>query len=203
MSPFVRRLGAGTSAVVVALTLAACGSDPAPEPTSTAAPTVTDVTDTEPHNDADVEFARMMIVHHRDALAMAELADSRTQNADVLALAERIAAAQEPEIDVMTAWLESWGEDVPAEGDMGHSMGHDGEMPGAMSDEDMGRLEAAQGEAFDEAFLTLMVAHHEGAIEMAHEHEAAGSAPAALTLSREIATAQAAEIEEMQALLGS
>lgn len=162
------------------------------------------MTDTEPHNDADVEFAQMMIVHHQQALEMAELVPSRSEDLEVLALAERIEAAQGPEIDVMSAWLESWDEDVPDAGSMGHDgMGStDGEeMPGSMSEENMAELESATGEEFDRAFLTQMIAHHQGAIEMAEQHTEAGSAPVALALSREIATAQQAEIEEMQALL--
>jgi hypothetical protein len=72
-------------------------------------------------NEADVEFAQGMIVHHREALRMAELATGRSQNPQVQDLAERISAAQGPEIETMSGWLEQWGEDVPAEGDVGEN----------------------------------------------------------------------------------
>jgi uncharacterized protein (DUF305 family) len=201
-SVVVRTVGAATTALL-AVTLAACGGGGAPEPGASPTPTesVVDVTAIEPHNDADVELAQMMIIHHRDAIAMAEMADSRSDDLDVLSLAEAIAEAQGPEIETMTGWLESWGEEVPAEGDVMDPMAHGADMPGAMSAEDMAALEAAQGEEFDRLFLTQMIAHHEGAIEMAEEHLSSGSAPAALALSQEIATTQAAEIETMQALL--
>ncbi len=57
-------------------------------------------------NDADVTFAQDMIVHHQGALAMAQLAEGRAEDPRVLDLAGRIEAAQEPEIETMTGWLE-------------------------------------------------------------------------------------------------
>jgi uncharacterized protein (DUF305 family) len=64
-------------------------------------------------NDADVAFAQGMIPHHEQAIEMSELADGRAQSAEVKELATAIKAAQGPEIQTMTNWLESWGEDVP------------------------------------------------------------------------------------------
>ncbi|WP_370618931.1 DUF305 domain-containing protein [Mumia sp. Pv 4-285] len=149
------------------------------------------------HNAADVAFAQQMIPHHRQALEMAALAPSRA-GTEVAALAERIGAAQDPEIATMTGWLEEWGKDVPAEDDAhaGHT-----DMPGMMSPEDLDRLEGLTGDAFDAEFLRQMIAHHEGAVAMAEDEVTAGSDPEAIALAQQVVTAQRAEIAEMQALL--
>ncbi len=153
-------------------------------------------------NSADVSFAQDMIPHHRQATEMAELAADRTQNGQVLGLATKIIAAQQPEIDTMSGWLESWDKKVPSESSGMSGMNHGGnDMPGMMSDDQMSSLEAASGEQFDEMFLTMMIAHHEGAIEMAEKEETEGRFGDAVDLAKKIQTDQAAEISTMKSLL--
>lgn len=155
------------------------------------------------HNAQDVSFAQGMIPHHRQALEMARLADGRAASGAVKDLAARIEKAQDPEIRVMTGWLKAWGEDVPeAGGGMDHSAsGHSG-MPGMMDDADMAALEKSSGKAFDTKFLTLMVEHHEGAVEMATTEKSKGRHGPAKAMADDIVTAQNAEIGEMNKLLG-
>lgn len=152
------------------------------------------------HNDADVAFAQEMIPHHRQATEMAALAPSRTDTTDVLDLAEQISAAQDPEIETMTGWLESWGEEAPA--DMGSMSGMES-MPGMMSEDQMAQLKAAQGADFDRLFLTMMVEHHEGAIDMAAAEQEDGQNAEAIALAQKIEADQTAEISTMRELLGS
>ncbi|GAA2027387.1 DUF305 domain-containing protein [Pseudokineococcus marinus] len=163
------------------------------------------------HNDADVAFAQQMIVHHRGALAMAQMADRRAQSPQVQALAERITAAQGPEIDAMSSWLRTWGQEVPdgmsidgmsmdGMGGMG-GMSHGPEMTGMMSSEQMDELEGMSGAGFDQMWLTGMVAHHEGAVEMSRTEQDQGANPQALALAEVIAADQTAEIDEMNQLL--
>lgn len=158
-------------------------------------------------NDADVTFAQDMIPHHRQATEMAALAEGRTRNTEVLDLAAKITAAQGPEIKTMSAWLKSWDKKIPSDdGDMagmdhGSSSGMD--MPGMMSDDDMASLTSASGNAFDKAFLKMMIAHHKGAIEMATTEESDGKYPHAVDLAKKIQKDQAGEITEMEALLQS
>ena len=149
------------------------------------------------HNEADVSFAQDMIPHHRQATEMAAMAESRTENGDVRELASKIIAAQQPEIDLMSGWLKSWGEEVP--GDMSGMSG----MPGMMSAEDMDALEKASGDDFDRMFLTMMIEHHQSAIEMAKTEENEGAFKDAVELARRIQKDQAAEIRTMEGLLQS
>ncbi|WP_432871870.1 DUF305 domain-containing protein [Microbispora rosea] len=152
------------------------------------------------HNDRDIWFAQMMIPHHRQALEMAKLAEDRAGSSKVKELAKQIEAAQGPEIQTMTGWLESWGVQAPGEDAM--PMDHmDHGMPGMMSGEDMKRLEGLKGAAFDKAFLTMMIQHHEGAITMAKEEREAGVYEPAKQMADSIMTSQSAEISTMKKLL--
>ncbi|RYB88589.1 DUF305 domain-containing protein [Nocardioides glacieisoli] len=173
-------------------TLAACGNE--------------DEADTAGgHNDADVTFAQEMIPHHQQAIEMAELAESRAGSEEVKELATDIEAAQGPEIETMTGWLESWGEDVPDEGmsGMDHGDMSSDDMTGMMTDDEMADLEATSGAGFDQMFLTMMIEHHEGAIEMAQTEQSDGEFPDAVAMAEEIETTQAEEIQTMQDLLKS
>ncbi|CAN5853427.1 MAG: DUF305 domain-containing protein [Ilumatobacteraceae bacterium] len=150
-------------------------------------------------NDADVAFAQGMIPHHQQAVEMAELAldPTREASAEVVDLATRIQAAQDPEIQLMTGWLDAWGQPMEmdmAEGDMGS-------MEGMMSEEDMAALAAASGTDFDRMWLEMMTAHHQGAVKMAETEQTAGMDPDAIALAGQIIAAQQAEIEEMRGLL--
>ena len=152
------------------------------------------------HNEADVSFAQDMIPHHRQATEMANMAESRTENPEIRELASKIIDAQQPEIDLMSGWLTSWDEEVPEEmSGMDHSSG----MPGMMSSEDMAALEETSGDDFDQMFLTMMIEHHEGAIEMAKTEEEKGESTDAIALARRIQKDQAAEIRTMELLLKS
>ena len=115
----------------------------------------------------------------------------------VVALAERILAAQQPEIDLMNSWLEAWGVDP----DIGEMEGMDHSGGAMMSDDDMAALEAATGPEASTLFLEQMVQHHTGAIEMAQQELDNGENPAALDLAQTIIDDQTAEIAEMQELL--
>lgn len=198
-----RRLVAAASAATLALGLAACsGADPATGSGAGEASTSEDAA-VEQHNDADAQFAQMMIVHHEGAIEMSELAVERAESPEVVALAERISAAQGPEIEQMTAWLEAWGEPQPD--DMGHGgMDHGGmDMDGMDQAGAMMHLDELSGAEFDRRFLELMTAHHEGAIEMSEEELEDGENADALALARTIIDAQTAEITEMDNLLGT
>lgn len=149
------------------------------------------------HNDADVMFAQQMIVHHEQAIEMAQMAAEQASSAEVKDLAARIEAAQTPEIETMTGWLESWDEPVSAEEDSMAGM----DMGGGMSDAQMDELMAASGEEFDMMFLEMMVEHHTGAVEMAEDEIENGEFPAAIELAETIKSAQEKEIQEMEDLL--
>jgi uncharacterized protein (DUF305 family) len=205
----VQRAALSAGALALAFALTACSDDATAPQTGTAtAGSSSSQASAEAHNDADVTFAQGMIVHHRGAIAMADLAVERAQNSDVQALAERISAAQGPEIDTMSGWLQAWDEDVPegmAMEDMsggGHgAMGEETPAAGMDMEASMTELDAAPAGEFDRMFLEMMIEHHQGAVEMAQTEQAEGENPDALELAQTIETDQTQEIQEMQQLL--
>ncbi|MFI8524117.1 DUF305 domain-containing protein [Promicromonospora sukumoe] len=150
------------------------------------------------HNDADVMFAQMMIPHHEQAVEMADIVLARPDaDPQVAELATQIKAAQAPEIEELDGWLDTWGAERTAEHD-----GHAG-MDGMMSEADLEALGAAAGTEADRLFLEQMVAHHEGAVEMAQAEVESGEDAGAVEMAQTIVDTQAAEIETMEELLAS
>ncbi|WP_117212321.1 DUF305 domain-containing protein [Allorhizocola rhizosphaerae] len=189
-----------SAAVVAALGLSACGHDSMPGMDHGSGNNQPSIPATANFNTADVQFAQMMIPHHAQAVEMAELAASRASDPELKALAATIKGAQQPEIDTMTGWLKSWGQPSAMPG--GHNMpGMGTDMPGMMSEEDMNKLKAASGVDFDRQFARMMIAHHNGAIQMARDEIKNGSNPDAKRLAAAIEQSQAAEVAQLQKIL--
>jgi uncharacterized protein (DUF305 family) len=198
------------AAGVAALLLAGCAGTSTPAADTATPATVVSggpTTVYAAHNAADITFAQQMIPHHQQAVAMAQLAADRATNGEVKQLAARIQRAQDPEITQMQMFLTAWGATAATPtGDPGgmHDMGATmSAMPGIMSDNQMSQLRQATGAQFDRAFLQMMTAHHQGAIQMAQTELAAGQNPDAKALAQRIITAQQGEITQMRTLLGS
>jgi uncharacterized protein (DUF305 family) len=201
------RLALPTAALIGVVVVASCGGDDTNGTDmgsmgdSNASTPSGDEAMSRAHNDADVTFAAGMILHHGQAIEMAEMAASQASDPQVQQLASQIEAAQNPEIEQMSAWLSAWGEDVP-DPSMGDMPGMDtGDMRGMMSSGEMDELSAAQGSDFDRMFLQVMIQHHEGAIDMARDELDQGQNSNALQLAQAIIDGQTAEIETMRHLL--
>ena len=151
------------------------------------------------YSPADAMFMQTMIVHHAQALEMAKLARSRTSNAAIRKIADRIEASQKDEMKFMSDWLRDRGESQAMAG-MGQAHHH---MKGMASPEQMRALAAASGAAFDRQFLQLMTAHHRGAVDMVEElHDIPGTAyePVLYEFTNEVVSDQKAEIDRMNAV---
>ncbi|QDQ91175.1 DUF305 domain-containing protein [Rhodococcus sp. WB9] len=187
------------AAAGAALVLTGCGTDSAGT-SSTSGAATSAVESQAQFNDADVAFLEGMYPHHAQAVQMADMVAGHTDNADVVALAAAIKAAQQPEMDRMTTWLQQWGQPVPTPDMSGmHGMNHGA---GMMSADQMDALTALSGTEFDRQWLTMMIEHHEGAIDMANTELADGESPEARQMAADIVTAQQKEIADMQAALG-
>ena len=185
--------GTALAAVVAAgaLVLSACGSNHDAgmmSPSSTTGASA-----------ADAMFAQMMIPHHEQAVVMSELAETRSSDPEILALAAEIKAAQQPEIEQMKGWLAEWGVPVMSGMDaMGEHGGHG--MSGMLTEEQLDDLAAASGAEFDILFAEGMIKHHEGAIDMA-EDVVDSKDPRVAALAEAIIRTQQAEIAQMKAIL--
>jgi uncharacterized protein (DUF305 family) len=157
------------------------------------------------YSPADVRFMQDMIPHHNQAVQMAALVAERTNREELKDVAGRIDASQEDEISFMQDWLRSRGEMVPEPTE--HAAMHTSHvMAGMATPEQMAELAASNGTDFDRLFLTLMIAHHDGAVKMVEELlKQPGSAYDTVLFEfvGDITNDQTAEIERMNALLVS
>ncbi|MBC7303425.1 MAG: DUF305 domain-containing protein [Nocardia sp.] len=189
------------AAIATALLAAGCGDDSTTTttPTTEYAATTSAAADTgATFNDADVTFLQMMYPHHAQAVEMAKMVPSHTQNQELIALAAQVEKAQAPEMAQITDLLTGFGKPAPS-ATAGHG-GHD--MPGMMTDEQMSSLDAANGADFDKQWLEMMIDHHEGAVGMAQTELDSGVDPESRQLATKIIADQEAEIATMRGMLG-
>lgn len=186
-------------AIIATLSMAGCASEinnslEEPSVTANAAEQVG-------YSQPDLMFAQMMIPHHEQALEMSIIALEVSKNNDVLAIAQGIFDEQDTEIQQMKSWLSSSSAKSAAEQMDHEAMGHgSGQMAGMASYEQIDQLAELATPEFDKLFLTLMIAHHEGALEMVSLIEQSRNAEAR-TLAKEIVTTQKQEISKMKELL--
>ena len=155
------------------------------------------------HTQADVEFMQGMIGHHAQALEMTALFEGRTETEDIRMLALRIEVSQTDEIKMMQGWLRARGEDAP---DVGAHHEHGMLMPGMLTPEEMGQLEAATGAEFERLFLQFMISHHEGALIMVdnlYANPGAGQEETVSAFSGEVVADQGIEIRRMREMLAA
>ena len=211
--PTLRRLGP----LLVAGALAFFGvaaSGGAPPPTTASGPTVivpgrpgepakvqpadqVKAPDGNTYSTTDIWFVRMMIPHHTQAIEMASLAAGRAHNPQITAIAERIKAAQGPEIIQLRAWLKKRGLAEKTD-DSAHDHST---MPGMQSPEAIRALADAKGDQFDRMFVTMMSAHHQGAIDMAGLRLRSGGDIAVERLANAVGFEQEVEITRMHEIL--
>jgi uncharacterized protein (DUF305 family) len=196
MTPMSRPM----AALAAALLLSSCSSqapDGHPAQPQTTQPVITG----QPagYNADDVAFATNMIPHHQQAVDLSALVQDRSSNAELIALAKQISAAQQPEIDVMRVFLVQWKENPDT--NSGHS-GHGATMPGMVDGATMAKLASLNGAEFDKLWLESMISHHQGAIEMAKAQIANGDNVDAKALATNIVTTQEAEIDQMKQMVG-
>ncbi len=153
---------------------------------------------------ADVAFMQHMIVHHQQAVDMAKLVKDRTNTEDLKTIAGRIESSQADEITFMQTWLKERGEPTEDPAMKGHAEHMHHMMKGMASPEDMKALAAAKGADFDRQFLTLMIAHHDGALDMVEElldEEGTAADPVLFQFVGDVESEQKTEIGRMDKLL--
>lgn len=192
-------IGGGAWAQDVAIVQPGAPGDPVKTLSAAEAATIADTS----YSLDDVRFMQDMIPHHMQAVEMALLVDDRSNTSGIVDIAGRIKASQEDEIAFMEGWLGERGEKVP--GDHAHHHTHMSHADmGMASPEQMTALAAASGVEFDNLFLTLMIRHHEGAVDMVNDLlDQPGSAydPVLFEFVNDVVNDQNAEIERMNKLL--
>jgi uncharacterized protein (DUF305 family) len=155
---------------------------------------------------ADVAFMQGMIVHHQQAVDMAKLVKDRTNTEELKTIAGRIESSQADEIAFMQTWLKERGEPMEDPMMKGHAEHMHHMMKGMASPEDLKALAAAKGTDFDRQFLTLMIAHHDGAVDMVKkllDEEGTAADPVLFQFVGDVESEQKTEIGRMDKLLAS
>ena len=169
-----------------------------------------------PYTKADIDFANGMILHHAQAVRIANWCPSHGASADVLTLCARIINAQVDEIHRMQQWLvdrrqpistpdTSRAAAMPNMPGM-HGMHSDSTMPGMLTPAGLDSLDAVRGRAFDRLFLSSMIHHHQGAVAMVNRlygTRGAGQDDVIFKLASDISADQTTEIARMQRLLAT
>src|SRR4051794_20294897 len=188
MKSFIAALAVAATALV----LPSCSSPPTEDHTENQSGTESSAAQhPADFNADDIAFATNMIPHHQQAVQLSELVPDRSTDPAVIKLAADIAAAQGPEIETMKVLLVQWKEggsgDEPAPETHG---GHGAPMQGMVDEATMKTLETLRGNEFDTLWLTSMIGHHQGAIEMAKAEIANGVNADAKNVAQHIVTSQ-------------
>ena len=163
---------------------------------------------------ADVQFMKAMIPHHEQALVMSKMAPERTNNEEVLEIAGRIEKSQADEIEFMKSWLTERGAGITSSAQDKHNH-HDhkhhnmraidhSKMKGMATKKQLSELQSAESTKFDQLFLKLMIAHHDGAVEMVRDlRKQPGSAydSSLNEFASDVSNDQTVEIERMNKIL--
>ena len=150
---------------------------------------------------ADVEFMQGMIAHHAQAIHMSRMAETRRADPRLVRLAEKIGQSQIAEIRIMQDWLVRNGQAAPDT-----SSWRTMHMAGMLTPAQLDSLEAATGAAFDHAYLTMMIQHHEGALDMVEELftvPGAGQDVDVNVFANDVVAVQTAEIGAMRRMLSA
>ncbi len=179
-----------------------------------------------PHDyvQADVDFVQGMIIHHAQAVVMSDWAATHGARPNLQILCKRIALSQRDEITMMQSWLEQRHLATPDPLDMLHptrgpihdrsgmnmpgmDMGdHMMMMAGMLTPAEMRQLDSARGPTFDHLYLTGMIKHHQGALDMVAKLFAtpgAGQQPELFSFATDVDAGQRAEMARMQAMLNT
>lgn len=162
-----------------------------------------------PYTKADIDFMSGMIHHHAQAIQISRWAPTHGASPAVVRLTERVINAQQDEIVLMQNWLRDRSQQAPEPNPAGMPMMHGTvahvmPMPGMLTDEQVKQLDAARGAEFDRLFLTFMIQHHRGAVEMVHTlfaSHGAGQDETIFKFASDVEVDQSTEINRMLQML--
>jgi uncharacterized protein (DUF305 family) len=140
-------------------------------------------------NRADIMFMNMMIIHHDQAIEMAEMSENRTENEKILQISQNISTAQTEENRKMREWLNDAGFNRPKRGHR---------MAGMATQQEMEELRQSEGQELDILFSELMIEHHQGGIQMARSEVQNGRSDKVVELAEGMITTQQQEIDKMK-----
>ena len=164
---------------------------------------------------AEAGFARDMQVHHNQGVELAIMIRELTADPDVRRLSYDIETTQAQQSGQLYGWLVLWGlpqaarepsmtwmtRSAASGAQHDHALAAGSPMPGLATPQQIAALSRETGVQAERTFLTLMIAHHTGAIEMAEAALDRATNPTVLTFARGVIASQGPEIELMKRML--
>ncbi|MGI8749153.1 MAG: DUF305 domain-containing protein [Thermoleophilaceae bacterium] len=142
-------------------------------------------------NPTDRAFVAEMVPHHRAGVEMADVATEEGTSRFVKTLAQSISSTQKAEIGQMERIDRRLAKGDVAKGKLG--------MSHAMKGMNMDAQALRGAKPFDARFISMMVPHHESAVEMAKIELDKGENPDLKKLARSIIATQKREVSQMRA----
>jgi uncharacterized protein (DUF305 family) len=186
VEPGVRR-ALIAAALAVPLLLFGCGTareKPGPAASAAVAPGF---------NETDVMFVQMIVPHHRQGIAIAEIGAERATRADLKVLAGAIVATQKDEAARLEGWLKTWKQ--PATADPAAHAAHGG-MPGT-TEKEIAKLRKASKAEVDKALLDMLIAHQDDAVRLARFETSGGENVNAVGYAKQVDESRSAQIKQM------
>ena len=178
---------------------------------------------------AEAGFARDMQVHHDQGVELAMIIRDRTDDPEVRLLGYDVATTQAQQSGQLYGWLTEWGlaqagseppmawmsrpaSSASSESTTMHSMPMSArdvpagqksneQMPGLATPAQIAELSAASGIEAERIFLTLMIAHHSGAVDMAEAVLDRAQNSSVRAFATAVVKSQTAEMEAMRSML--
>lgn len=150
-------------------------------------------------NGTDVMFLQMMLPHQEQGVALVRLARRHPVRPEVWTLAAAIETTEIAEARQMQGRLRGWRR--PLRADPGAHAAHGG-MP-QTTDAELKALAETPPDRFERAFLNLLIAHQDDAVQFARLETGKGEDAWTRQLAQRVEKSRSAEIDQMLALLGS
>ncbi|WP_131738478.1 DUF305 domain-containing protein [Actinomadura roseirufa] len=149
-------------------------------------------------NSTDVMYLQMMVPHEGQGVRLVRLARGHRVRPEISTLAAAIEATQLTEVRTMAARLRGWHR--PPRASAHEHAGHGG-MP-QTTDAQLQALDRTPDDRFERAFLNLLIAHQDDAVQMARKESRGGEDASTRRLAESVDRSRSAQIARMLAILG-
>jgi uncharacterized protein (DUF305 family) len=135
----------------------------------------------------DEEFINQMIPHHQEAIDTSNIVLNKSENATLKQFAEGVVSIQTTEINQMKEWYSTWFSKEYS--------------PNSKYMPMMGNLNQLAGEELEKKYITGMIAHHKGAIDMAKQILPKTQKAEIKKMAEDIISVQTEEVNTLQSML--
>lgn len=141
---------------------------------------------------AEIRYARMMAIHHAQAVEMSLREVMYGADPDLRVIAVDALLTQQNQVGRFQQFLDERGVT---------SMLEPGEtMPGMMTNQSLSEFRTLTGDDLDRRFVALMIEHHLGGVEMSRAALAEGMNGEMARLARSVVASQSAEINSLRTI---